>query len=336
MSFNVNFLGNIPYNPDNLHTPKNYRRGITESGKPVPQILSRPIGYTFKDMFRLYWTVRSFEIIASAEVFDFRDTLSEFILGGGVNISASAAANLVLQQASSRLEGGTSARGYTKIYSKHTKKIRKANSEMFNDLGPESLDLDENITPNILESHIYGTNEGTLCSAGPVHYFRRNNVFISIDFSDIKYYSLNSRGPRLYWPLVRILITVPSAGAVFGNIITDGSIIFPPGVVAGVGAGFSFVNLNAGGALITNLNQITSSLASRTQLAFVNIDIRPGKRCCDRFLWDGKDNERKIDSETTGNNKDTCESVCGDEDENLREGLTGGVYSKRVDKNLTS
>jgi hypothetical protein len=336
MSFNVNFLGGIPYNPDNLHIPQNDKKG-------TPNIFQSPastriLGYSFNQMFAAYWTVRSFEINVTAQVTDTADPLSQFIAGGGTSagiIGATAGLGSISQPQ----DGGVGARGYTKIYSKYSKRVRKAREGIINnitqpkfrDLGSQSLDLDENIDPNKLISHIYKPNEGTLCSAGPVHIFSKNNVSVVLDFSDIRYFAF--RRSRLYWPNVTINISVPAAGAAFGNTIPQ---IITPSASIGRGGGLSFINLNVPGIAANLGTTLISSQITTNQIANVTIDIRPGKRCCDRFFWDGKDEERIEDSETKTpreDSKDTCESVCGDEDENLQEGLTGGVYAKRIDKN---
>jgi hypothetical protein len=337
MSFNVNFLGGIPYNPDNLHIPINDRKG-----KPNIFPLSsstRVLGYSFNQMFAAYWTIKSFEINVTAQVVDTVDPFSQFIAGGGT--SAGIIGGLAgLSSISQPQEGSANVRGYTKIYSKYTKRIRKAREgifnnitqSQFNNLGSKSLDLDEDLNINKMVCNTYRTNEGTLCSAGPVHIFNRNNVLIIIDFSDIRYYSY--RGRRMYWPNITINIALPSAKAAFGNTIP--SIIIPNNSV-NRGGGLSFINLNVPGTLANLGPSLINSQISTSQFATVNIDIRPGKRCCDRFFWDGKDKEREDDFGTKTpktDSKDTCGGVCGDEDENPKEGLTGGVYAKRAEKNI--
>jgi hypothetical protein len=328
MSFNVNFLGGIPYNPDNLHIPINDAKGIPNSF-PSP-FSTRILGYSFKQMFTAYWTVRSFEIDVNAAVIDNTDPLSEFLNSGGGRDGIFGAI-IGLNSLSSARDGITIANGHTKIYSKYSKRVRKAREGIFNnitqpnfnDLGSEALDLDEEINPNKLVSHFYGTNEGTLCSAGPVHIFNKNNVNIIIDFSDIKYYT--SGRSRFYWPNVTINVSVPNAGANFGNTIPPRII---SGGIGGVGGGISNISLNVNGVSVNLGSSRINSQISTRQIANVNINIKPGKRCCDRFLWDGKDQERKEDSETKTpreDSKNTCKDVCGDDDLN-------GVYSKIVQK----
>jgi len=337
MSFNVNFLGGVPYNPDNLHIPQNDKKG-TPNIFPSPAS-TRILGYSFNQMFAAYWTVRSFEIRVVASVISASDPFSQFISAGGTTGGIVGAIG-GLGAISTPAQGFTSARGYTKIYSKYSKRVRKAREGIINnitqpefeDLGSESLDLDEDINPNKLISHIYKPNEGTLCSAGPVHIFSKNNVSIIIDFSDIRYFAFNRR-TRLYWPNVTIFVSAGTAS--FGNTISSQILPGPPGLGL-IAQPLPIINLNVPGVAANLGDRLINSQKSLSQFANVTIDIRPGKRCCDRFFWDGKDEERVADSETKTpkeDSKDTCESVCGDEDENPQEGLTGGVYTKRVDKN---
>lgn len=327
MSFNVNFLGGIPYNPDNLHIPPNDKKGVPNIFPAIPS--TRLLGYSFNQMFKAYWTVRSFKVTVTASVIDTSDPFSQFILGGGTSAGI-VGATAGLASINAPKDGSISAAGYTKIYSKSSKRVRKAREGILNnktqaDVNKENpLDLDEDIDPNKLQSFIYGTNEGTLCSAGPVHIFSTNNVTIILDFSDIKYYAY--RRTRLYWPNTTIDIAVPTAGATFsnirrGNVLLDGNI----GIT---NSALSFVNLNVPDTLANLSSLYLTSATYSTQIANVNIDIRPGKRCCDRFLWDGKDNERQKDSETKTPNEDSeesCEDVCGYDEEH-------GVYAKKIEK----
>lgn len=309
MSFNVNFLGGIPYNPDNLHIPTNDQKG-TPNIFPA-RASTRLLGFAFNGMFSTYWTVKSFEISVTARVIDNIDPFAQFIAGGGTSggiIGSLAGVGSISQSQ----DGGIAARGYTKIYSRYTKRVRT-----------KSLDLDENIEPNKLECFTYKPNEGTLCSAGPVHVFSKNNVSIIIDFSDIRY--LPYRGLGLYWPNVTINVLVPTAGAAFGNTIPS---IRNPSSSLGFGGGFSIINLNFPGAIANLGANFINSQISTNQIANVNIDIKPGKRCCDRFFWDGKDKEREEDSRTKASredSEDTCNDVCGDDEEK-------GVYAKRIEK----
>lgn len=340
MSFNVNFLGHIPYNPDNLHHPQNEKK----DAKPpiLPTVSSgRLLSFSFYEMMKLYWTVRSFEIRVGATVADTVDPFSQFLAGGGTS-GGIIGAQAGLASTTQARNGGVTAKGYTKIYSKYNKKVRKSREGIinsitqpdFNDLGGECLDLDDEIDPNMLESHIYKPNEGTLCSAGPIHIFSDPNVLIVLDFSDIIYFSLRPVGARFYWPKVTILINVPSAGASFGNQIRS-QVLTAPGSFGFTNQPLSFINLNVPGSA-NNLGstQINSQLFT-TQIANVTIDIRPGQRCCDRFSWDGKDEDRQEDSETKTPREDSeesCKDVCGDEDPDPSKKLTGGVYAKRSEK----
>jgi hypothetical protein len=355
MSFNVNFLGHVPYNPDNLHRPVNEK----QDSKPplIPQPSSgRLISFSLEQMMKIYWTVRSFKIKIAISILDTVRPLDIFLNAGGAGaglLGASAGLAAVEQQLGDG-NGFLGLEGYTKIFTKYHKKVRKSREGIIDgitqplfgypELKDTFLDLDPEIDPNRLESHIYRPNEGTLCSAGPVHIFQEKTATIVLDFSDVLYFSLRTRGPRLYWPKITIYIGVPgAAGAAFGNQIfgqvnedtrTSSSNNFPPPAI----------NLNFPGA-VDNLGstQISSQIRT-TQIANVNIDIRPGDRCCDRFLWDGKDQDlqdpenkvfRENDVQTKTpkeNSVDSCKDVCGDADSDPSKGLTGGVYLKRAKK----
>lgn len=313
MSFNVNFIGQIPYNPDNLHRPKN-----DVNVNPL-FATNRPFGIPFREMFRLYWTVKSFEVNFSALVIDTRDPLYDFLIGGGglqgINFTTLGQANA---------NGGSiNINGHTKIYSKYAKKVRKAregiiNGETQSDVGGEqALDLDENIDPNKLESFTYKPNEGTLCSAGPIHFIKKNNLNITIDFSDIVFLQ------NLYWPKFTIVGYVPVADVSFGNHIA-GQVIFTGGF--GIG-GFVTGGVDFFGALRNKLD--INAVISNTQTLLIQGSIKPGKRCCDRFLWDGKEKERLESSDNPNNdpnnNDNPCNKVCGDDEEK-------GVFAKPLNK----
>jgi hypothetical protein len=351
MKFNVNFLGHIPYNPDNLHRPQNEK----QDSKPplVPSISSgRLLSFSLHEMMKLYWTVRSFKINVSAQVTDTLDPFAQFIAAGGTSGGIiGASAGLVAAQQNQK-NGFLSAVGYTKVYSKYNKKVRKSREGIingitqssFNNLEEKSLDLDKEIDPNKLEGYIYGTNEGTLCSAGPVHVFQQGNVSIILDFSDILYFSLRPTGSRFYWPKITIFISVPNSGASFGNQISS-QVISTPSTIGRINQPLSFINLNFPGASNNLGTTQINSVLFNTQIANVNIDIRPGDRCCDRFFWDGKDTlfnkddddkkYRETDDVTKTpkeNSEEFCEDVCGYADPDPIKKLSGGVYMKRVEK----
>lgn len=350
MSFNVNFLGHIPYNPDNLHRPANEKQDSKPPLIPLPSS-GRMLSFSLQEMMKLYWTVRSFKIKISVNITDTVSPLDIFLDQGGAGaglLGASAGLAAVQQQLGSG-GGGLSVEGYTKIFTKYNKKVRKSREGIIGGItSPQVennfLDLDPEIDPNRLESHIYRPNEGTLCSAGPVHIFQEKTVSVILDFSDLLYFSLRNTGARFYWPKITIYIGLPTAaGAAFGNQIF-GRVNIDPNRPGALGAPLSFITLNFPGAT-NNLasSQINSQLLA-TQIANVSIDIRPGDRCCDRFLWDGKDQDpqdpenklfRENDDETKTpkeNSVDSCEDVCGDADADPSKGLTGGVYLKRAKK----
>jgi hypothetical protein len=310
MNFNINFIGQIPYNPDNLHKPKN------ELNQNPVFASDRPFGIPFREMFRLYWTVKSFEVNLSALVIDTRDPLSDFLIGG----SRIESINLASLGQLTSSGGSINIKQYTKIYSKYSKRVRKAREGIINNQtqsdvgGDQALDLDEEIDPNKLEAFTYKTNEGNLCSAGPVHFITNSNLNIIIDFSDIVFLQ------NLYWPRFTILGNVPGAKVSFGNAIR-GQVIFNGGV--GLGS-ITTGGIDFTGALRNKL-QINATI-SNTQTLLVQGSIKPGKRCCDRFLWDGKDKERLELSDDPNNDGNSCDKVCGDDEEK-------GVYAKTINRN---
>jgi hypothetical protein len=325
--FNVNFLGGvgnprfpIPYNPDRFHRPSNFRE-LTNA--PPRFYNNRPIQLTPEQMFKMYWTVKSLEITISAFTFSIRDPVSDFIMGGGTSagiIGASAGlTNVLMQQANDY--GGLSVQGHTKIIGKYEKKIRLGREGVFNGITmPDSykgegsaLDMDDDIQPNILFSRNFKPNEGSICSAGPIHYFSSReqgtsggSFFLVIDFSDILY------SKRFYWPAVYMIANL-TGGASFSY---------------GTMPNIDFTNLGVtlapsfGGTAIGNITGDLGFLSGFstnlrfTQTLIVGGSIKIGKRCCDRFFWDGQDSIREDGTSAppdVDTNKKECKLVCNND-----------------------
>jgi hypothetical protein len=274
MSFNINYFGGIPYNPDNL--PE--RKYIFGPGT------NRPIGLTYSQMFSAYWTVRSFYINITLISIQNQDLLGQFASAGGTAggiAGASAALSSIGSSLSSNL--GVVFQGNTKIEEKYTKKIRIQPDGIHNGKTQTSVDLDKSINPNILNSYNFNVNEGSLCSAGPVHIFTNSNGSSIIDMSDVIY------AQRLYWPLININIS-NGGNITVSNIISSSS--------------------NAqvlGSVLFNNIGPInmyaysTSTDSTSVPLIELGGSISVQNGCCDRFFYDGKN--RLLDS-------DPCHQDC--------------------------
>jgi hypothetical protein len=330
--FNVNFLGNIPYSFDSLHIPS----GLSPKER-IEKIDSnqRIIGFTLNQMMEAYWTVRSFEVSVGITVTDTVDPVSIIVSAGGqTSLPALTAGSIIAAEAIK--VGLLNKKGHTKIFSKY-EIIRRnevegiiKNKTQKDRGGDAALDVKKDPEPYILNSHIYKPNEGTLCSAGPVHMFTGENCKVVLDFSDIKYLNLsnNQKGPAFYYPKTLIYAAVPTAGAAFSNMISPLSLIRPNFTL--LPKSLAFINLNVKGAVSNRGPQLINSQMYFGQIANVNIDIKPGKRCCDRFYWDGADEKREKGElpnpnlSANVNNDEPCKDVCKDEEK--------GVYSRPLNK----
>jgi hypothetical protein len=271
MSFNVNFLGHLPYNPDQL--PE--RRYITGTGT------DRPIGLVFQEIVKLYWTVRSYEVSISSSI-AVDDVFERFLRGGagGTDIRGSVAGLGSINLGATNF----SLKGYTKIKNLYTKKIRKERDGIFDGVTQKTVEIDKTVSPNILSSSIVNVNEGTLCSPGPVHTLVGSSGYLKIDMSDI----IQSKG--LYWPKISLILQSFSLG--FSSIAGAGNNVTVLG-----GVNFS----NYGIITLYGTNSVFGSSVSASVVGNVNI----GKRCCDRFYWDNAD-----DGESGRFNDESCKDAC--------------------------
>jgi hypothetical protein len=267
MSFNVNFLGTIPFNTDVL--PE--RKLAVGSGS------ERPLGLTLDQITNLYWTVRSFKVDINA--FSLGDTLSQFLSAGGTSgsiIGAQAGLASVAQNVSDC--NPISLNGYTKLLASSVVRIREQPSMVSNGKTQTSVALDTKVSKNRLVQTFSPVNEGTICSAGPIHKIALtsaiSNAYILIDFSDI-IYSTSPQLPKvlLYWPKIIIIassncLSFGSLASFGGNVLSSGGINF-----CNLGVIQVFGNTNVGFPVVNSIN------------GSINI----GRRCCDRFYWDGRD-----------------------------------------------
>jgi|694.fasta_scaffold33821_2 uncharacterized membrane protein YgcG len=292
-NFNVHHLGHIPFNPDLLLNRNRFR--------------GRPAGFTFNEIVKLYWTVKSFNVAFSIVSFNEINALETFFGAGGTSGGVGGAqAGLSAVGQSIGNQQPIFVRGQTKIFTKYSKQVRKkpthsvpfegikippANEE--NPLKGEDFLIDNSVTPNLLTSTNLKPNEGSLCSAGPVHRLQSGKSLLLIDFSDIMFFR------RLYWPKIEFL------GA-SNNLVFTFDPFKAGSVNVNVIGGVSFL-----GTLIPVYGYSESFSVIPTQLVVAFGDIQIGKRCCDRFYWDGADEDRAEGK--VQNSFNNCKEVCKDE-----------------------
>lgn len=293
---NINHLGHIPFNPD-LFLNKG-------------RFFDRPVGLSFQEFTKLYWTVKSFKVSLVLTSFNEVDAFTAFVAGGGASAGiAGATAGLAGVAASIAGQAPIILNGYTKIITRYEKTIRKdtTNSSPFEGFSNGSLEKkdkwfekDPEISKNPLVSTNKKPNEASLCSAGPVHKIQRGASYLSIDFSDVIFFR------RLYWPKIQFVGSSNNLGFSFNPSRSQ--------VNVNVIGGISFL-----GALIPfyGFSESFTIIPSSLVVAFGSIDI--GKRCCDRFFYDGSDEEREKDEK--------CQSVCGDGTNGVFEPATKLVAS---------
>jgi hypothetical protein len=297
MSFNVNFLGSIPINPDNLHVPSN------ETNK-TSLFKDRPVGFFLGELLDMYWTIRSFNFSMNITPLSFGSSLDTFLSAGGAAGGIMGALGGLAAVEAEQKSAPTMmvVNGYTQIVNKYFKKIRKAREGVYNGKtqadvgGSTALDYDENFKPpdNIIECRTFKPNEGTLCSLGPLHRMYQNGVLCLIDFSDILIRAKG--GATRYWP--KIQIYGQNQGYTFSSTLGYGN------------SGIIYIYMSSQAIPI-----YISSNDLKTQFIGSGM-IQAGDRCCDRFYWDGKDEERAKEED--------CES-CSDKIEDH------GVYLKQYD-----
>lgn len=291
--YNINYFGHIPFNPDLLLEKQRFK--------------DRPVGIVYTDLIKMYWTVRSFRVDISIQVIAQKDPLTTFIRGGGTSagiIGASAGLGIVNQNFAQG-DSSINLQGYTKISRRYEKYIRKiaTTTVPFEGLKNNKLDIidenltelqkDSNIKPNPLINIDAKPNEASLCVPGPFHRFNQLGASLSIDFSDIIYYQ------KKYWPKI---IFLASKGE---TSFTTNPFLASSGGLTVIG-GISILSYNI--PIYGNIDFSPDRLIP--PIAFINGTIKPGNRCCDRFFFDGFDEQRA----------GSCKEECGD-------GING-AYSK--------
>ena len=256
MSYNLNYFGSIPFNPDNL--PE--RKLITGPGT------NRPIGLSYNQLFKLYWTVRSFNINIGILPIG-QDIFSQFLLAGGATATiAGSTAGLNAVQQSLAANSGYTLKGKTKIQTKYTKKVRIQPDGVVNGVPQSSIAIDYSVRPNILNSYNLYVNESSLCSAGPVHILTNAYGSVVIDMSDIIY------AKNFYWPVIKVLIS--NGGG------TSASSIVTPDSVTRVINGLYFEDIG--------IIQMYGSTDPNALIPLLQVGgrISIGTACCDRFYYD--------------------------------------------------
>ena len=190
MSFNVNFLGSVPYNTDLL----------PERSFAVGPGTERPIGFAVNEMCNLYWTVRSFK----------------------VNFTAFVAGDLSVASCNSAF-----VKGYTKLFNGNVVRIREQPSHIDNSKTQTSIALDKTVDPNKLIQRFSPVNEATICSAGPSHRIASSvGTYVLIDFSDIVITSYGFYWPRIIILASSNCFSLGSLAKSGGNIIIQGGVNF--------------------------------------------------------------------------------------------------------------
>ena len=262
MSFNINFFGHIPYNPEIF----------PEQKKAYGQFTQRPVGLTLSQMCELYWTVRSFNISIGAQSINTISELDQFLMGGGA--SATIAGSLAgLASVNQSMNQGATGRvnGNTKILEVTTEKNRKQPSAVIDGKLQTDFTLSKEL-PNVFKSRNPEVSEGTICAAGPIHTISDpSGGSVTIDFSDIFF------NKRLYWP--RILISINSQSA---SLSSDGSSMAANVNVLG---GITFANYGI-------ISLVGASSIVPAPIIQVEGKISIGTRCSDRFYWDGSDRKK--------------------------------------------
>ncbi len=252
----------IPINPDNVPENQLYGSGT-----------NRPVGFSFGSFFKLYWTVRNYQV--GVQVVSQNDPLSQFLNGGGNFTLLGALAGL----SNVDLGSTSSISGYTKIKNTFSQKKRKGERELGKQIDlftmqgvvdgqtQKKIQIGNNIPA--LASTNATVNEGTIANAGPIHSLNQGAFSnVTIDFSNVKYYQ------GLYWPIIIINLSIASSVSSAG---TYGQIL----------GGVNFDLATKLIPLFTTQNNPTSL----SNTCYGNILI--GTRCGDRFLYDDKDEIRK-------------------------------------------
>lgn len=273
--FCVNNFGWIPYNPD-------VALDLISTGPGS----ERPISFGFNQIFKLYWTVKSFKYSITVQTNP--DLFSQFLLGGGSSFSLVGAMSGLSMVDMLANTGGVNVAGKTSLKQSFNQSLRKVykttdeksstpeeffgftsdrieNNQLISKVRRLSASeilkaKSENFLPTINTKN-KEINEGTLISAGPIH----SDGKLTIDFSSIVYKR------NAYWP--KIVFSHKEASSLSsGGAQTIGGVNFLGGLLP----------------IYMNVPVVTFSTMA---VSFGAISV--GTEIKDRFYFDGKDSERK-------------------------------------------
>jgi hypothetical protein len=272
--FSLNYMGYIPFNPDNL----------PERRLLVGQGTDRPIGFSSESMHNLYWNVRSFKVGISS--LSNTDPLTAFLTGGGTSggiigiLNGLSAANLELSKGVGTLNGNTKI--INRISLKNREGMKKSEKEKSN---LKIIDARKEGVPRVTFSREENPNEGTICGAGPVHSLTGFLGRVEIDFSNIIYVR------RLYWPVITI-----SLGERFNESISSWTVRYNPELdrnefKIGFGQISGGISFQGGSGTIPLFASQTGPLPPTLRVGLGTIS--PLKTCCGYFFHDGRDERRE-------------------------------------------
>lgn len=302
------FGQSIPYNPDNLPERGNLTGAGTE----------RPVGFASLELIaRLYWTVRSFQFaFAALPAFDY--TFEAFLMGGGSTGTAVGASAGLATATTTAAPIPIAFSGRTKILHVFNKKVRRSREGVYQNLTQEeffrkenndpklnALDIDPDIKPNVIGSTFGRPKEGLFVSPGGYHTASNSSGALFINFSDVIYQK------RQYWPKIIIMMQNPAGGASFRSAIVTEDPLFsislnslPGRSRLQFGGRFNVPTIGGVtfmGGLIPLFGKAADAFTmANTYIMLGGADI--GKRCCDRYYFDGVEDEERECYE---------ESICG-------------------------
>jgi hypothetical protein len=276
MGLSVNNFGWLPFNPD-----------VNLDSIPMGAGTDRPVGFTFTQIFNLYWTVKSFSVNASVIR---QPNLS---MGGILSISEAMSQVALVGEQLKGQQNGLS--GNTTIKTNFKQELRKA--KFLEDGSPKEKNYftwngiqDNNFITSVRRAttkelsdakkdgvltplHVINSkvNEGTLLSSGPIHTLNYgNSMFASsggftLDLSSIVFRK------RLYWPRILIIFDKYSSLADSGIQIAGG--------------------VNVLGSIVPLYMDFAEAYTTLIAVALGSVTV--GKRSKDRFYFDDKDKERE-------------------------------------------
>lgn len=278
MNFSVNNFGFLPLNSDSLLDATSFGQGT-----------ERPVGLTFSQIFKLYWTVKSFVVNASIQIP--QNAMDVFLSAGGASGDLNSALGGLILVGESSKQGKQNFTAQTIISSIYKQKVRKGNKTVLGkaNLAIQNLYTWDGIKNNELTSNIrrqttpelnaasssgYSSiidvknshpNEGTLLSPGPIHSATSDSGLVVIDLSSVIFRQ------GLYWPIVKINVGSASSILTERSSLTIGGITF----------------------LGSNINiYIDLSNLSYPVTVFSLGSIEIGRRIRDRFYFDNADKLR--------------------------------------------